>query len=296
MYAGQLGLSLRALTMKNDAAYTSLSLLAIQSLRNTQFTARNGLRPSRTEFWSISRQISTVYNSGKKVDGTETSQCSTIYTALIEDDTLAVEGWYPRVLEALRDVEKKMEVRAGADWMFLRLFYFEGYFGWHVEYLPIHLFWSFISWAVVTASLAVARRSIFIKAFLSEVTILAISAVCIPALIVLFFASGRNSIWPLTPGIHEMNKLGCCSQGYIYPRDIVTTLLQRTNLEIDWYPDMMVEDMANEEGWVRWAVTPALLQHIGTTSSKGYGFENAGQLWNFQFELYDKSRLGRSNG
>jgi hypothetical protein len=128
------------------------------------------------------------------------------YIAMFEDDTLAVEGWYPRALEALRDVEMKMEHRR-EKWVFLRLFYIEDLFGWNSEYWPTYLFWSFVTWAIVTSSLVVARnRSRSLQNFLSNASILVISGVCVPALVALFFASGRNSIWPLTPGIHEMNK------------------------------------------------------------------------------------------
>lgn len=180
--------------------------------------------------------------------------------------------------------------------MFLRLFYTEELVRWNSENWPTYLFWSFVCWAIITTSIVVARsRSRSIQAFLSNSAILTISGVCIPALIALFFASGRNSIWPLAPGIHEMNKFGCCSQGYVYPRDIVAPLRQETNLETDWLVDMMIEDISDEKGWVRWATTPALLQHIGTASSKGRGFDvRAGEVWNFGFELYDISRLGRS--
>jgi hypothetical protein len=215
---------------------------------------------------------------------------------MIEDDTLAVEGWYPRALKALGNVERKMEHR-GAPWVFLKLFYAEDLFGWNSENWLVYLLLSFMSWAIMTSSLVFARsRSRSTQAILSNVVILAILGVCIPALIALFFSSGRNLIWSLTPGIHEVNKFGCCSQGYVYPRDIVAPLLKRTNLETDWLVDMMVEDIANEEGWVRRDRMPALLQHIGMTSSKGYGFDNtAGHLWNFRFELYEKSWLGSSH-
>lgn len=219
------------------------------------------------------------------------------YIAMIEDDTLAVEGWYPRALDALRDVETRMQHRS-EKWVFLRLFYIEGLLGWNSEYWPTYLFWSFVTWAVATSSLVVARNtSRTLQNVLSDASISVISAVCIPALVALFFASGRNSIWPLSPGIHEMNKNGCCSQGYVYPRSIVPLLLKRADLVTDWLVDMMVEKISDQEGWVRWATTPALLQHIGTTSSKGYGFdESASTLWNFGFELWQKPISGKSPG
>jgi hypothetical protein len=218
------------------------------------------------------------------------------YIAMIEDDTLAVKGWYPSALQALRDIEKNMERRAGVKWVFLRLFYAEDLFGWNSQSWPIYLFWSFVIWAILTGSMIIMRsRSRWIQTYLSGTAVPAISGLCIPALIALFFAAGRNSIWPLTPGIHEMNEFGCCSQGYIYPRAIVMPLLQRTDLETDWLVDMMVEKIADENGWIRWARAPALLQHIGTTSSKGYGFDDtARHLWNFGYELYKKSGYATS--
>ncbi|KAG0651790.1 hypothetical protein D0Z07_1964 [Hyphodiscus hymeniophilus] len=219
------------------------------------------------------------------------------YIAMLEDDTLAVEDWYPRALEALRNVEMEMARRPGKKWVFLRLFYAEDLFGWNSENWLTYLFWSFVTWAIVTSTLLVARnKSRPLQKFLSNDSMVVLSGVCIPALVALFFASGRNSIWPLTPGVHEMNENGCCSQGYIYPREIVALLLERTDLVTDWLVDMMVEKISDQEGWIRWARAPALLQHIGTTSSKGYGFDNkAGHLWNFGFELYQKSHLGKSH-
>jgi hypothetical protein len=224
------------------------------------------------------------------------------YIAMIEDDTLAVEGWYPRALAALKkiQIEMEMERRAGQEWVYLRLFYVEDLFGWNSENWKLYLSWSFVFWAIMTSAVFVTRarsRSRPVQMFLSNPSILVISAVCIPALVGLFFASGRNSIRPLALGIHEMNKFGCCSQGYVFPSNIVPSLLAKTNLQTDWLVDMMVEKIADGQGWIRWAEAPSLLQHIGTTSSKGYGFDDAARrLWNFGFELYKKSRLARSHG
>ena len=94
-----------------------------------------------------------------------------------------------------------------------------------------------------------------------------------------------------------MDKFGCCSQGYVFPRDIIPRLLEWSHAEANWLVDVMVEYVANEEGWVRWAKAPALLQHIGAISSKGFGFEHVTkQHWNFGFELYKKSRLATRGG
>ncbi|KAH7374147.1 hypothetical protein BKA64DRAFT_688773 [Cadophora sp. MPI-SDFR-AT-0126] len=213
------------------------------------------------------------------------------YVVMVEDDTLAVRGWYARALAALKSVEAAMKKRPdGSKWLYLRIFYVEDLFGWNSEFWLQYLFWSFTIWALVTGSLMYTRiRTRKMQLLLSNASMVIISGVCVPALIGLCFLAGRNSLWPLKPGIQEMNKFGCCSQGYIFPREIIPSFLEQTNLETDWLVDMMVEDIADSNGYIRWAIVPSLLQHIGTLSSKGWGFDNtAKNLWNFQYELYKR--------
>jgi hypothetical protein len=57
-------------------------------------------------------------------------------------------------------------------------------------------------------------------------------------------------MWPLAPGIHEMPKFGCCSQGYIFPRDMVPRI-DRAQIEKKGLVDMMMEELADEEQYVR---------------------------------------------
>ena len=94
-----------------------------------------------------------------------------------------------------------------------------------------------------------------------------------------------------------MDKFGCCSQGYIFPRDIVPRLLEWSNVEADWQVQTMIEYIADQEEWVRWAEAPALLQDIEGMGSKGFGFDRtAKRLRNFGFELYEKPRLDKTAG
>ena len=212
------------------------------------------------------------------------------YIAMIEDDTLAVEGWYPRVLHALEDIEATMQRRHGAEWLYLRIFYQEELLGWNSESWARYLFWSGTVWAGTTLLMIGTRnRSRWLQSHLSGPAMVTLSCVCLPLFILLHFLAGRHSMWPLSAGVHEMNKYGCCSQGYIFPRDMVPAFLARTDLHTDWLVDMMVETIADREGWARWVVVPALLQHIGSTSSKGHGFDdNAKSIWNFGFEMHGR--------
>ncbi|CEJ60058.1 hypothetical protein PMG11_08648 [Penicillium brasilianum] len=207
------------------------------------------------------------------------------YVAMIEDDTLAVKGWLPSALKALDIVKERT---TNKKWVYMRLFYVDDLLGWNSEEWPTYLAWSLIIWASLTG-IMVAGKRIFKNAskFFSANAIWIISCIFIPAAIALHFMAGKQTMWPISPGVHEMNKYGCCSQGLVFPRSIIPDLLERTDLTTDWLVDMMVEKIADHEGWTRWAVVPSLLQHIGATSSKGYGFDDSAKtLWNFRFEDY----------
>lgn len=207
------------------------------------------------------------------------------YVAMLEDDTLAAEDWYSRTTQALTQVETEM-AKSNTRWIYLRLFYADDLLGWNSENWLTYLFWSFLTWSISTILLLLARRRLKVGyEYLSSATIAAISIVCIPSAIILYFMAGKQTVLPIRPGVHVMNKYGCCSQGFVFPRSIIPDFLSRADLVTDWLVDMMIEKIADKEGWTRWVVVPSLLQHIGATSSKGYGFDDAAKLlWNFRFE------------
>ena len=63
---------------------------------------------------------------------------------------------------------------------------------------------------------------------------------------------------------------------------------------------MLTEEFANQHDEIRWAITPSVLQHVGSKSSKE-GFEHeppkqsVADLWNFAFELNDADALRREH-
>ncbi|KAJ5334970.1 hypothetical protein N7452_007373 [Penicillium brevicompactum] len=207
------------------------------------------------------------------------------YVAMLEDDTLAVKGWLPSALQALDDVKQRT---ANTNWIYMRLFYVDDLLGWNSEEWPRYLGWSFVIWALLTATMIATKKSFSHKLKTIPNSAISItSCVFIPAAVALHFMAGRQTMWPISPGVHEMNKYGCCSQGLVFPRSIIPEFLERTDLTTDWLVDMMVEKIADREGWTRWAVIPSLLQHVGATSSKGYGFDDSAKtLWNFRYEDY----------
>ncbi|KAL4886182.1 hypothetical protein BJY04DRAFT_178585 [Aspergillus karnatakaensis] len=208
------------------------------------------------------------------------------YIAMVEDDTLAAKGWLPSTLKALRSVHSRT-LDSGKDWIYLRLFYIDGLLGWNSEEWPRYLEWSFVVWASLTGLMLVIKQRVKQLRTLPMNIVWITSGVLIPAAITLHFLAGRQTMWPISPGVHEMNKYGCCSQGLVFPRSIIPRFLEQTDLTTDWLVDMMVEKIADKEGWTRWAMVPPVLQHIGATSSKGYGFDDSARtIWNFGFEDY----------
>ena len=211
------------------------------------------------------------------------------YVAMFEDDILAVEGWFRHALKGLDAVVARMHTRDPAErWVYLRLFYTDDLLGWNSEEWPSYLLWSVSVWILSTGIMFIAKEQIRRRlGHISPSALLTISCFCVSSTIALLFLAGRQTVWPISPGIHEMNKYGCCSQALVFPRSIIPSLLERTDLVTDWLVDMMIEKIADQEGYVRWAVVPALMQHIGAASSKGYGFDNSAKhLWNSRYELH----------
>lgn len=144
-------------------------------------------------------------------------------------------------------------------------------------------------------SLLLARRSLSVRArghLFSRNTIILVTFVFTPLLIALFFATGRNSIFPQPTGVHLMPSHGCCAQGIVFQRATVENELLGLFKEKRWVKraaDSIMERYADATGALRWALTPVVLQHVGGTSSHGivrdkYGVMAPDRIWNYRFE------------
>lgn len=209
------------------------------------------------------------------------------WVAMIEDDVLAMEGWYGRAMAALETIKNETDP---SNYLYLRMFYTENLFGWNSEEWPRYLGVSVLLLALMgTFLLGIRACSGRLQRHLSNVTIVVLCCIALPAFITLYFMAGKVSMQPLKPGIHKMPKYGCCSQGFIFPSEIVPRVIERAHqaFDEDLYVDMMLEKWADAEGLTRYALVPSLLQHIGTKSSKGWGYnEGAKTTWNFGFEQH----------
>lgn len=217
----------------------------------------------------------------------------TQWIAMIEDDTLAVEGWFPRAMDALRKADEQHSTTEEMDWLYLRLFYTEEFLGWNSEEWRGYLVASMAVTGMMGMVLLLIRQCLFEKT-LTNTMIATACLVYAPACISLYFMAGRLSMQPLLPGLYRMPKFGCCAQGLVYSHKMASKVINRLSQVREGYVDQIVEAWANDLNLVRWVTVPSLLQHVGALSSKGddrgsaakYGRSVAEKIWSFSFEEY----------
>ncbi|KAE8151616.1 hypothetical protein BDV25DRAFT_152337 [Aspergillus avenaceus] len=221
------------------------------------------------------------------------------YFLMLEDDVVAQRSWYLTTRQAIDRIETWQKRSLLSDWLYLRLFYTEKFLGWNAEHWREYFAWSLLV-VVAVASLALSTRRVTRSThdLLSNSFLLVLCFLCVPLLILLYFASGRVTVQqPMKPGIHFMNRHGCCSQALLFPRDQISrvmTYLQKMEDQSKPKPvDTTLERFANEFEIDRLAISPPQMQHIGAASYKEdekkwrkgeYPVQGAHGVWSMQFE------------
>lgn len=242
------------------------------------------------------------------------------YILMVEDDVIALDGWYHRTRDALKLAETQSHLKGSPNckdqaafgahpWtthayifsvLYLRLFYTEEFLGWNSEEWSTYVLWSFIVFSASALSLIGLRDfHLPLRKFISFSTIIVACGVCVPLCILLFFAAGRVSMLPLPAGVNEMPRFGCCSQSWVFPHSRAADVISWYESKKVGFVDMLTEELADRDGELRWALTPSVMQHVGRKSSKGddfgkdskYHMSVAEKLWNFAFERNDPRRL-----
>lgn len=209
------------------------------------------------------------------------------WITIVEDDVIARAGWYD---QAVTSLQKARAQAGGAGWLYLRMFYSEMFFGYVSEHWLRYFSASLALFVVLLVALIeMRRRSSVLRRHLSNVSVGVLCCCCLPAFISLYFMAGYVTMHPSQPGVRRMSEFGCCSQGFIFPQEIVPLVIERTKKAMyeDLYVDMLLERFADAQGLARFSQFPSLLQHIGLKSSKGHGYDgSAGEIFNFEFETF----------
>lgn len=119
----------------------------------------------------------------------------------------------------------------------------------------------------------------------------------------LFFASGRSCLFPRQLAVSLMPKYGCCGQSLVLPQQLVVEdllPLYRNTTDAHAAVDTFLENYANANDELRWAVTPVLIQHVGGKTSHGAGDQLHGKitdkmLFDFTFEMNRPEQLSRDH-
>ncbi|KAF2134961.1 hypothetical protein P153DRAFT_278675 [Dothidotthia symphoricarpi CBS 119687] len=225
----------------------------------------------------------------------------TPYIAIIDDDTVAMDGWYHRTIAAIDEAERQAAiVHSKPDFLYLRLFYTEEFWGWNAEYWHTYLYYSMFVAAIPTALLFVIRFTMpttkYSLALTTRRSMIAIYAMTGTS-ILLFFALGRTTVLPLPIGVHEMPAFGCCSQAFVFPTQKVVDLISYFRERRIGNTEVLIEDYANERNELRYAITPSVIQHVGR-SNRETDFKPRSEkekIWSFGFERYDWTVLKKEH-
>ncbi|KAI3394981.1 hypothetical protein diail_2039 [Diaporthe ilicicola] len=234
----------------------------------------------------------------------ECAKTEPAYTMTLEDDVIALDGWFHRTLSALRTAERKTQDMGREHFLYLRIFHDGRLLGWNSEEWPRYLGFSTLVVLGELAFILTLRWSHpAVRKYTPLIYIILICGVFTPSMVGLFFASGRSCMFPRQPGVSLMQKYGCCGQGLVFPQKrAVEDLLPLYSQTTDAHAavDTFLEDYANANNELRWAVTPVLIQHVGGKSSHGVGDQLHGQLtdempFDFNFEMNRPEQLFREH-
>jgi hypothetical protein len=218
------------------------------------------------------------------------------YVVTIEDDVIAAEGWFAKMINGMRQAEEKARVK-GHEIAYMRLFNQERSTGWENQDVGgNHEFWITlaVNLVIVGVALPLRKRSKLARGNLDNWSLVVVCLIAVPSLIILFFQAGKASMLPPSPGVYNEN-FGCCSQGMVYPRKAIPSLIESLKKSNDGQIDLLINDWARENKLERYSLYPVQMQHIGLTSARGTTGADAQAVWSMAFEGLDAAKLKKEH-
>jgi GR25 family glycosyltransferase involved in LPS biosynthesis len=190
------------------------------------------------------------------------------YIAIFEDDVIFADGWLSYTLDNLSNLERKL-VPHPQDWLFLRLFNQERSIGWASRRIGgNHELLITIALVLPLVTIVCLLRRCYPNThrYMDNWTLAIVCLVIIPAFIVLFYQAGKASLLPPRPGVRA-EAFGCCAQGLVFPRSTALSIVDLLRDRGSGQVDLILNDIAREKGFTRYAQYPVMIQHLGMWST-----------------------------
>ncbi|KAI9043162.1 uncharacterized protein KD926_004345 [Aspergillus affinis] len=216
-------------------------------------------------------------------------EVGTPYIAMFEDDIILADGWLIRTLTGLRQIASSDR----SSWLYMRLFNQERSIGWANQYIGGNN----EHWIVFGIGLFLSGSAIFARkrwrtarSWIDIETLCIVALILNPAMVILFFQSGKASLLPPSPGVVE-EPFGCCSQAMVFPREQIPMLINFQGNKRKGQIDLLLNEFAEDEQLDRYAMYPVQAQHIGLESARKTLKTEAQAIWSMAFEDLDASAL-----
>ncbi|KAI4764759.1 hypothetical protein E4T52_03166 [Aureobasidium sp. EXF-3400] len=207
------------------------------------------------------------------------------YIAMFEDDVIFADGWLSYTLNNLLNLEKKLATHP-QDWLFLRIINQERSIGWAFKKIGGNhefVITTAIAIPLVALTFILRRRYPRVSRYVDNWTLAIVCLIVIPAFIVLFYQAGKASLLPPRPGVRA-EAFGCCSQGLVFPRSTARSILTMLRDRGSGQVDLILNDIARNQGLTRYAQYPVMMQHLGKNSVRRTVDREAQAIWSMAFE------------
>ncbi|KAH7252530.1 hypothetical protein BKA59DRAFT_453748 [Fusarium tricinctum] len=215
-----------------------------------------------------------------------------LYIGMFEDDIILADGWFIRTLRGLAGIPGSTQ-----DWLFMRLFNQERSTGWGSREIGgNHEHWIILGVGMGISALVLLahKRWRASRRYLDLETLFVVVFILVPGLVILLYQSGKASLFPPSPGVFN-EPFGCCSQAMIFPRVQVPPLITYLQGKKKGQVDLMLNDVATENGLGRYALYPVQAQHIGIESARKTTKDEAQAIWSMAFEDLDAKALKKEH-
>jgi len=196
-------------------------------------------------------------------------------------------------LVALRQAESK--ATSQRDWLFVRLFNQERSMGWASNNFGGNHEYEIIGSVDLLAIVSAVALRRYRRRQSHPWTTLALCLFTVPAIVFMFFRSGKMSVLPHRDGL-VVEDAGCCSQALLFNRRHVASLIaylrhealqeinsHREHLSEDNY-DLRTKRYARDNGLDMLSLYPMQVQHMGLKSSVGTSPQESQAVWSIAFE------------